>query len=73
MNATDITTGGFVGSVMWTTTLPLYATGIKAAFGADHVLNHRELLSNAESDTIASGTGAGIMVLRPTGAGLMLP
>lgn len=59
MNATNITTGGFVGSVMWTTTLPLYATGIKAAFGADHVLSHRELLSNAESDTIASGAGAG--------------
>ena len=59
MNATNITTGGFIGSVMWTTTLPLYATGIKAAFGADHVLNHREMLSNAESDTIASGAGAG--------------
>ena len=59
MNATNITAGGFVGSVMWTTTLPLYATGIKAAFGADHVLNHRELLTNAESDTIASGAGAG--------------
>lgn len=60
MNATNITTGGFIGSVMWTTTLPLYATGIKAAFGADHVLSHRELLSNAESDTIASGAGAGM-------------
>lgn len=59
MNATNITTGGFVGSVMWTTTLPLYATGIKAAFGADHVLSHREMLSNEKSDTIASGAGNG--------------
>lgn len=59
MNASNVTAGGFVGSVMWTTTLQLYATGIKAAFGADHVLSHRELLSSAESDTIASGAGAG--------------
>lgn len=59
MNASNVTAGGFVGSVMWTTTLPLYATGINAAFGADHVLSHRELLSNAESDTTASGAGAG--------------
>ena len=59
MNATNTTAGGFAGSVMWTTTLPLYATGINAAFGADHVLSHREMLSNAESDTIASGAGGG--------------
>jgi hypothetical protein len=50
-NATDITTGGFIGSDIWKTVLPLYATGIKTAFGDSHILKHRELLSNTESDT----------------------
>jgi hypothetical protein len=54
MNATNITTGGYVGSVMWTTHIPKVVTGIEAAFGADHVLSHRELLSNTVDTSIKS-------------------
>ena len=46
MNATNSTSGGFKGSEMFTTTLPKVSSAIKSAFGADHVLNHRELLVN---------------------------
>ena len=59
MNATDTTAGGYIGSDMWKTILPKYTTAIKNAFGSSHILTHRELLSNAESDTIASAAGAG--------------
>lgn len=59
MNATNVTTGGYIGSDMWKTILPKYTTAIKNAFGSSHILTHRELLSNAESDTIASAAGAG--------------
>lgn len=54
MNATNITTGGYVGSVMWTTHIPKVVTGIKAAFGDTHVLTHRELLSNTVDTSIKS-------------------
>jgi hypothetical protein len=47
MNSTDITTGGYVASYMWTTTIPQYVTAIEATFGASHILQHRELLSTA--------------------------
>lgn len=59
MNATNSTSGGFKGSEMFTTTLPKVSSAIKSAFGADHVLNHRELLSKSTSNTVASGAGAG--------------
>lgn len=59
MNATNSTSGGFKGSEMFTTTLPKVSSAIKSAFGADHVLNHRELLSKSTSTTVASGAGAG--------------
>lgn len=59
MCATNDTSGGFKGSEMFTTTLPKVSAAIKAAFGTDHVLNHRELLSKAISKTVASGAGAG--------------
>ena len=54
MNETNITTGGFLGSEMWTVHIPKVAAGIKAAFGADHVLAHRELLSNAVDTDVKS-------------------
>ena len=55
MNATDVTTGGFLGSEMWGTTLPKYTTAIKATFGASHVLKHRESLTNTVDATAVSG------------------
>lgn len=59
MNATNTTAGGYIGSDMWKTILPKYTTAIKNAFGSSHILTHRELLSNAESDTVPSAAGAG--------------
>ena len=59
MNDTDTTDGGFVNSKMWKTTIPLHTTGIVNAFGDEHVLTHRELLSNATSSTAPSAAGAG--------------
>ncbi len=59
MNATNTTAGGFMGSEMYTTTLPKYATGIVAAFGSGHVLEHSELLTNAMNANAASPAGPG--------------
>ena len=59
MNTTNDTTGGYKGSKMWTTTIPLYVTAIQNAFGSTHILSHRELLTKSISTTIASGAGAG--------------
>lgn len=59
MNDTNTTDGGFINSKMWKTTIPYHTTGIVDAFGDAHVLNHRELLSNATSSTAPSAAGAG--------------
>ena len=55
MNPTNDTTGGYKGSEMWNNTIPKYAAAIQAAFGSAHVLNHKELLTNAKSDVASSG------------------
>lgn len=47
MNGSDTTSGGYTGSAMWTAHIPKVVTGIENAFGAKHVLEHRELLTNA--------------------------
>jgi len=60
MNASDTTEGGYTGSEMWTATIPKYAEGIVDAFGEEHVLKHRELLTNAVNAAAASGAGAGL-------------
>lgn len=59
MNFSNVTTDGYLGSAMWKTTIPLYVTGISNAFGADHVLSHYELLTSAQSTSVASRVGAG--------------
>ena len=59
MCATDDTTGGYVASEMWQTTIPKYVTAIQNAFGSGHVLKHRELLTNAVSASAPAGGGAG--------------
>lgn len=46
MNDTDITTGGYVGSLMYTTNLDQAKSTIASTFG-DLVLTHREYLTNA--------------------------
>ena len=55
MNETNTTEGGYQGSKMWTTTIPLVNAGIKAAFGDSHVLSHRELLTKTINATAISG------------------
>ena len=51
MNDTNITTGAYVGSAMYTTNLAQAKTTINNAFGASHILNHREYLPNAMKAT----------------------
>ena len=57
MNETNITDGGYVGSVMYTTNLESAKTTIKTAFGESHILKHRVYLVNAVSSGRASGGG----------------
>ena len=49
MNDTDITTGGYAGSKMYTEGLEQAKTTIKAAFSG-HVISHRIFLTNAVAD-----------------------
>ena len=55
MNDTNITTGAYVGSKMYTECLTQAKTTINSAFGEAHVLNHRQYLQNATTDGYASG------------------
>lgn len=55
MNDTNITTGAYVGSKMYTKGLTQAKTTINSAFGEAHVLNHRQYLQNATTDGYASG------------------
>lgn len=55
MNDTNITTGAYVGSKMYTEGLTQAKTTINAAFGEGHILNHRQYLQNAVTDGYASG------------------
>lgn len=54
MNDTNITTGGYVGSAMYTTNLASAKTTISSAFGGA-LLTHREYLTNAVSNGRPSG------------------
>ena len=54
MNTSNVTTGAYVGSAMYTSNLAQAKTTIKTAFG-DHILNHREHLQNAVSGNYESG------------------
>ena len=55
MNDSHVTTGGYVGSKMYTTNLAQFKTIIQNDFGSGHILNHRELLTNAVTDGKSSG------------------
>lgn len=55
MNGTDTTTGGYVGSAMYTANLEQAKTTIKAAFGSAHVITKRVLLTNAVNGNTPSG------------------
>ena len=47
MNTSNVVTGAYVGSKMYTTNLGTAKTTVNSAFGAAHVLSHREYLKNA--------------------------
>ena len=55
MNTSNTTTGGYHGSAMYTSNLASAKTTINNAFGSAHILNHRELLTNAISGNDPSG------------------
>lgn len=55
MNDTNVTTGGYNGSKMKTSGLANALATVKADFGADHILTHRILLTNAVSNGASSG------------------
>ena len=54
MNDTNVTTGGYVGSKMYKEGLNQAKTTIQNAFGAAHILTHRNLLTNAVTEAYAS-------------------
>jgi len=54
MNDTNTTSGGYIGSKMYTEGLDSAKTTINSAFGS-HVVNHRKLLCNAVSSGEQSG------------------
>lgn len=56
MNESNVTTGGYVGSKMYTENLDSAKATISAAFG-DMVLSHREYLTNAVTDGHPSAGG----------------
>lgn len=55
MNATDITTGAYVGSKMRSEGLTQAKTTINSAFGEEHVLSHSVYLENSATNGYASG------------------
>lgn len=58
MNSTNTAEGGFIGTDMWKTVLPTYATAIDSALEG-HLLTHRTLLTNSISTSLSSMAGAG--------------
>ena len=87
MNETNITTGGYVGSQMYTANLANAKTLVNSAFGSANVLTHREYLTNAVSNGYPSA-GAwydstvelpneimmyGSLVFTPAGDGSFVP
>ena len=55
MNDSNVTTGGYVGSKMYTTGLADAKAAINNAFGSAHILTHRQYLCNAVSNGKPSG------------------
>lgn len=62
MNETNTTEGGYSGSEMNTVALPAILESLKAAFGEEHIITHKKLLSNAVGTSLynrfGSATGA---------------
>lgn len=54
MNSANVTTGGYVGSFMFASVLPVYNTHFDVKLN-NHLLTHREILSNSVTGNQASG------------------
>jgi|GEM_PF-403314 len=52
MNDSNVTTGGYIGSQMYTANLANAKTTINSAFGSAHILSKRELFTNTVSNGI---------------------
>ena len=50
MNESNVVTGAYMGSKMYTDNLATAGTTIETAFGSAHILSHREQLANAVTD-----------------------
>ena len=59
MNETNTTEGGYSGSDMATTVLPIYATALKEAIGESHVLTRKVWRTNTVTTTVANAGYAG--------------
>lgn len=57
MNASNDTTGAYVGSAMYTANLATYKTVIQNDFGTGHILSHRNLFANAVTNGYESAGG----------------
>ena len=55
MNDSNIVTGAYIGSLMYTTNLANAKTAIDTAFGSAHILKHREQLANAVTEHRETG------------------
>lgn len=55
MNESNVTTGAYVGSKMYTTNLNQAKTTIQNAFGASHLLSIRQYFQNATTDGYETG------------------
>lgn len=53
MNSTNVTTGGYVGSFMFTSVLPVYDTHFSEKLN-NHLLTHREILSNSTTNGVSN-------------------
>lgn len=61
MNDTNTTEGGYLGSKMRKTTLPLYSAGYQSAFGSAHILGWRNLVTNSVDKTVGSSGNTAIL------------
>lgn len=57
MNNNNETTGGYHGSLFYQQTLPQVDVALNELFGEDHMLMHREYLTNSVTNGHASGSG----------------
>lgn len=87
MNETNITTGGYVGSQMYTANLANAKTLVNSAFGSANILEHREYLTNAVTNGYPSACAwydstvelpneimmYGSLVFTPAGDGSFVP